>query len=305
MARWPRFALVLLLGLPAAAGAEDLLLPPGVLRLPPTDSAGAESGPALEPASGPGAVADADGTTGAVDAVSAATPPAYVPAFFFPAYHELAAWSGSFELGLDGTTGNSETFNFRFGLDMERKWDIHQIDLDLDYIRKTAGSLETANRSLLDWRYERLFRNSRWTWFVHGTVEYDEFEAWDCRVTADTGLGYRLIATDSTKFTSRTGAGFARTFGLPDDRWVPELVMGLDFEHKVGKRHRLKAKVDYMPDVTDFAGYRINSQGSWEMLIDEAMNLSLKLSARSRYDSTPRPAKPHDLDYSAVVMWRF
>ncbi|MFW5692775.1 MAG: DUF481 domain-containing protein, partial [Thermoguttaceae bacterium] len=289
------------------AGAEELPPPPGVLRLPPVGAPEGDRGPALEPASAPDPdpPADDEAPTEPNDAVPADAPPQYVPVFLFPAYQEITAWSGSFELGLDGTTGNSETFNFRFGFDTTHQWDIHQLDVELDYLRKTTGRIETANRALLDWRYERLFRDTRWTWFVHGTFEYDEFEAWDCRVTADTGLGYQLISTDSTKLVSRTGGGFARTVGLPDDRWTPELVMGLDFEHKVGKRHRLKAKVDYIPDVTDFAGYRVNSQGSWEMLIDEAMNLSLKLSVRSRYDSTPRPAKPHDLDYSAVVMWRF
>ncbi len=285
----------------AARADESVPPPPGLLRLPSVDALETEPISATEPA----VEADAPAASEADESVPTAAPPAYVPALLFPAYHEMAVWSGSFELGLDGTTGNSDTFNFRFGLDAERKWDIHRIDIDLDYLRKTAGGTDTANRSFLDWRYERLFRDTRWTWFVHGTVEYNEFEAWDCRVTADTGLGYRLIATDSTKLTSRAGGGFSRTIGLPDDRWVPELVLGLDFEHKVSKRHRLKVKVDYMPDFTDFTIFRINSQASWEMLIDEGMNLSLKFSALNRYDSTPRDAKPNDLDYAAVVMWRF
>ncbi len=298
------FGLFLLPMLLPAARADELPAPPGVLRLPPI------SAPANTDVSGsvvPEVVASSDESANSEsdEAIPVVTPPSYVPTFLFPAYHEVAAWSGSFELGLDGTTGNSETFNFRFGLDMERNWDIHQIDIDLDYLRKTAGGIETANRALLDWRYERQFRDTRWTWFVHGTLEYNDFEQWDARVTADTGLGYRLIDTESTALIARSGGGVAHKIGLPEDDWTPELVFGIDFEHKVGKRHRLKAKVDYMPNVTDFSGYRINSQGSWEMLIDEAMNLSLKLGVRSRYDSAPRGAKPNDLDYSAVVMWRF
>ncbi|MDY0166283.1 MAG: DUF481 domain-containing protein [Thermoguttaceae bacterium] len=286
------FALLVVPWFLVAAGADESVpAPPGLLRLPPIDEPAGESGEST--------ASEAD------EATPTARPPDYVPVFLFPAYTEMAAWSGSFELGLDGSTGNSETFNLRFGLDLERKWDIHQIDIDLDYMRKTANGVDTANRSFLDWRYERLFRDTRWTWFVHGTFEYNDFEAWDSRVTADTGLGYKLIATDSTKLTSRAGGGFSRKIGLPEDEWIPELVLGLDFEHKVGKRHRLKAKVDYMPDVTDFTTFRINSQASWEMLIDEGMNLSLKFSALSRYDSAPKGAKPHDLDYSAVVMWRF
>ena len=295
------FGLLLLAWLLSAARADEPSAPPAVLRLPPVDVSEPEAASDSEPDAEPEGTASPD-----PDAPPPSpAPPDYLPVFLFPAYTEMAAWTGSIKLGLDGSTGNSETFNFRFGLDAERKWDIHRIDVDLDYVRKTAGGVETAHRSLLDWRYERLFRDTRWTWFVHGTFEYDEFEAWDSRVTADTGLGYHFIATDSTKLVSRTGGGFARTIGLPDDRWVPELVVGLEFEHKIGSRHRLKAKVDYMPDVTNFTHFRIHSQASWEMLIDEAMNLSLKLGALNRHDSSPRDAKRNDLDYTAVVLWRF
>ncbi|MDZ7618487.1 MAG: DUF481 domain-containing protein [Patescibacteria group bacterium] len=314
------------LGVMFDAAGQAMPAPPGVLRLPPVDSLAlpavmapapapeseANEGPETKegPKTGEASKEDAkdskSSTPAAGDQAEAAvSPPDYLPVFLFPAYTELVAWTGSFELGLDGSSGNSDTFNFRLGLDMERNWDIHRVDIDLDYIRKTAGGVETANRSFLEWRYERLFRDTRWTWVVHGTFEYNDFEAWDARVATDTGIGYKLITTDATKLISRAGGGFSRKIGLPDEYWVPELTLGLDFEHKVGKRHRLKAKVDYMPDMTDFGHYRVNSQASWEMLIDETMNLSLKLGVISRYDSNPEGAEPSDLDYSAVVMWRF
>lgn len=303
-------SLVFLFGAFAVTAGADAQAPapPDVLRLPPIEEA---TGPNSEsPASAPPAASSEKAEDGKVsveteEAAAVVQPPEYLPVFFFPAYREMKAWDGSFELGLDGTTGDSETFNFRFGLDLERKWDVHQIDCDIDYTRKSADGNETANRSILDWRYERLFRETPWTWFVHGSVEYNAFEEWDSRIAADTGIGYKVIATDATKLISRVGGGFSREFGLPDEYWAPELMLGIDFEHKVGKRHRLKAKAEYMPDVTKFASYRLNSQGSWEMLIDEEMNLSLKLSVISRYDSTPDDTDPSDLDYAAVVMWRF
>ncbi len=281
--------------------ADPLPSPPGLVRLPPLEP--------LEPADllEPDFETAADSEAPALDGTSAVAvgPPEYVPVFLFPAYAEMAMWTGSFELGLDGSEGNTQAFNVRLGLDLERAWDIHRIDVDFDYIRKTARGVTTADRSFLEWRYERLFPETPWTWFVHGTFERNDFETWDARVTADTGLGYQIIATEATRLISRAGGGFSRKVGLPDDYWAPEMVLGIDFEHKVGKRHRLKAKADYMPDVTDFASFRINSQASWELLIDDAMNLSLKFSVSNRYDSRPEGAKPNDLDYAAVVMWRF
>ena len=215
-------------------------------------------------------------------------------------------WQGSFELGMDGTRGNSETFNFRFGFDTERKTDFDVIALDLDYNKKTADTVETANRAYLDWRYELLFnKESRFTSFVHGTVEYDEFQSFDVRVAVDSGLGYKLVDAKTTSLAARLGGGFSHEIGGPDDRYVPEAVFAMDFEHPLSKRQKFTASTEYAPDVTAMNDFRLNSQASWETLINQEMNLSVKLSALNRYDSTPHGARPNDLDYSAVLLWKF
>lgn len=214
-------------------------------------------------------------------------------------------WSGSFELGLDGSEGNSTRFNIRSGVDAKRKTDQDVLSLDLDYRKNTKESEETAHRAFFDWRYEWLFEDSPWTWFGHGTVDYDEFQAFDLRVAIDAGLGYEFVDTEATSFLARCGGGWSREIGGPDDDYVPEAVFGLDFEHQLSKRHKLTATVDYTPDVTDPRDFRMKSKAAWEMLLDAEMNLSLKLSALDRYDSTPHGAKPNDVDYSITLLWKF
>ena len=214
-------------------------------------------------------------------------------------------WSGNFELGLDGSEGNSPRFNFRFGFEAKRKTDEDVLSLDLDYHRNTNDSLQTAHRTFFDWRYERLSEKSPWTSFVHGTVDYDEFQAFDVRVALDTGLGYQFIDTDHTSLLGRFGGGWSREIGGPDDDYVPEAAFGLDFERQVTKRQKLTATVDYTPDVTDVADFRLNSKASWEVLLDGDKNLSLKMSVLDRYDSTPHGAKPNDVDYSVTLLWTF
>jgi putative salt-induced outer membrane protein YdiY len=219
--------------------------------------------------------------------------------------HEVRLWEGSFELGLNGTTGNSEAMNFRFGLDAKRKTPRHELTFDLDYRKDTSGGRETANRALLDWRLERMFEKSPWTCFVHGTVDYDEFQPFDARVAVDMGLGYQFIKHEGTSLAARLGSGFSREIGGPDERYVPEAVFGLDFEHRLNGRQKLTASSEYTPDMTGWGDCRIRTRAGWEMLIDEQMNLSLKLSVIDRYDSTPNGVHPNDLDYSAVLLWKF
>ena len=214
-------------------------------------------------------------------------------------------WKGGFELGLDGTEGNSQTLNFRLGFDAKRSAPESAITLDLDYRKNTTEAEETAHRAFLDWRYERLFGESPWTCFVHGTVDYDEFKAFDLRVTADLGVGYRLIKTERTLLVARAGGGFSHEIGGTDESYVPEAVFGLDFERQLSQRQKLTFSTEYTPDVTDIGDFRLTSRAGWEVLVDQEMNLSLKLSVLDRYDSTPGGAKPNDLDYSAVLLWKF
>jgi putative salt-induced outer membrane protein YdiY len=214
-------------------------------------------------------------------------------------------WKGNVELGLDGSEGNSQRFNLRFGVDAKRKTDQDVLSLDLDYHKHQSHSEETAHRAFLDWKYEWLFQDSPWTWFGHGTVDYDEFKAFDVRVSIDAGLGYQFIETDATTLVGRCGGGWSREIGGPDDEYVPEAVFGLDFERQLTKRQKLTATVDYMPDVTDFSDFRLRVKSAWEVLLDAEMNLSLKLSVLDRYDSTPHDAKPNDVDYAATLLWSF
>ena len=124
-------------------------------------------------------------------------------------------WSGSFEMGLDGSAGNSDTFNIRFGMDAKRKTKAHVITLDLDYHKNTNDSLETANRLFFDWRYEHPYEDTRWTWFVQGTTIYDEFQPWNVRVNMATGMGYHVMKTEATTMTARFGGGSSAKSAVP------------------------------------------------------------------------------------------
>ena len=214
-------------------------------------------------------------------------------------------WDGSFELGLNGAEGNTDNMNFRFGFKIKRETTTSILKFNVDYRKATQNETDTADRLYSDWRAERIFPDSRWTYFAHGSVEYDEFQAFDSRVTSGLGVGYALIKQQMAKLVARCGGGVAREFGVPDPEFVPEAVFGADLEWKRGKRHKLTAMAEYTPDVTAFGEYRLKGQAAWEMLFDEETNLSLKFSVLERYNSLPRGKLPNDIDYAATILWKF
>ena len=130
-------------------------------------------------------------------------------------------WEGNVELGLSGTEGNSETFNVRFGMTARHKTETFAQTLQVTSIQKSAGGVTTANTALVDGRLEWPMPQSRWNYFIHGLWEYDEFKAFQYRVSGDTGLGFELIQTEATMLMARSGLSVSHEVGGPEDAWSP------------------------------------------------------------------------------------
>lgn len=214
-------------------------------------------------------------------------------------------WEGNFELGMNGTAGNTETFNVRVGANAKYKSATRNHTLQLLYLEKTANQVQTAQTALADGRIEWPWDGSPWNYFIHELTEYDEFKAFRVRVSVDTGLGYEFMQNDRTTLIGRGGVAASREFGGPDDKTQPELLLGVEFKHKFSDKHSINFKSDYYPAMQDFNDFRLNSQASWEMAVAPEWGLSLKFSVIDRYDSTPHGAKPNDLDYSTLMIWAF
>jgi putative salt-induced outer membrane protein YdiY len=215
-------------------------------------------------------------------------------------------WDGSFDLGVDGSEGNTVASNFRFGFNAVRKTELSVVTCNLDYKKQSANNDPTVDRLYFEGRCERLLAKSRWSLFVHETVEYDRSQPFDVRDTSDAGVGYRLIKSDLTTLIGRLGGGFSHEYGGPENGdYFPEAVFGTQLECQLSKRQKIIGVVEYAPDVGDFLRYRIRTQAALEVTLDQEKNLSLRLGVLERYNSVPNGALPNDLDYATMLMWKF
>lgn len=267
--------------LPPNGQSEGLLLPPPPLaELPPS-------------------VFDPPKTVEVIE--EPAGPIWYYPWTWFP----RDGWKNSAELGINGSAGNAESFSFQTGGRFKRKTDFSLIDFRITHNRTEANGVETQNNALANADFERFFGESRWTYFVKNGLEYDEFKAFDVRYNINSGFGYSFVDTDAATLKGRFGAGASREIGGPDNAWVPEALFGADYEHQLNPRNKVIAKIDYFPEWAAFENFRLVADVAWEYLIDEEGNLSLKLGANDRYDSTPNGRRPNDVNYSALLLYKF
>lgn len=216
-------------------------------------------------------------------------------------------WTGGVELGMNGSSGNTERFNFRAGAKAERLTERYDTKLLAVYSYAQDDSVDTENRFLAEGRNDWLFKGSPWRVFAKTTLEYDDFKDWDLRWTAHGGVGYEFIKTDKTLLLGRVGLGFAREFGGSDNAWKLEGLVGGDFEHQLTQRQKFTASADFYPELApDIGPYRIEAKAAWEMLVDPESKMTLKIGVMDRYDSHPGDGfERNDFEYFAMLGWSF
>ena len=217
------------------------------------------------------------------------------------------AWDKTIDVGINGASGNSESLTLRLQIGAERKTDTMETRANALYrlSRQSGGTTENRFRFdvLNDWLPPE---GSKIRWWARGAYEYDQFQAWDHRVSGSAGLGYEIVNNDKHTLVGRAGLGGSQTFGDDDEDFRPELVLGLDYTYRIDERQRLVAGTEYLLDVSDTENWRTNSSARYEVLIDPTNGMNFQTGVTHRYDSNPGgSAKKNDTEYFATIGWRF
>ncbi len=239
----------------------------------------------------------------------AAPPPPEAPAPEAPPPQKtwLEGWERSVDLGINGASGNTENFNFRTRLGLNRKTEATDTKIHFLYILESQDGDNSENRGEFFARNDWLFKDSPWLIFAQGLLEYDEFEAWDWRLTLAGGLGYRFIDTEKDTLIGRVGLAVRREWGGPDDDWHPEALFGGDYEHRFAKHHKLFATGDFFLALDDdYPDYRFIVKAGYEILLSEKSKMTLKLGIEDEYDQSPGAGfRRNDFRYFATLGWVF
>lgn len=215
-------------------------------------------------------------------------------------------WEGSVELGLNGTTGNSERVSFRGGVSGRRQTDDYDTRLGFFFLYARDDGDTSDNRVALDARNDWLFKESPWRFFATLRSEYDQFQDWNTRTAVFIGPGYEFIKNDKTLLVGRLGIGGNYRTGGNDDGFTPEALIGADFEHRITERQKIFLTGEIYPNLDDGGEFRGLARGGWEILVDPDVNMTLKIGFENRYDSDPGgDAKKNDFDYYLALVWAF
>lgn len=214
-------------------------------------------------------------------------------------------WTGAMDFGLNGTDGNTQNLKLRAYAETKRERADSIWTANLLYGFGMAGNLRTENRMLFNTKYEWLLGDSPWSYWVSGGLEYDEFRAFDLLLFGHTGVSYAWWKNDLSFFKTRVGFGGSQTYGGPDDKFTPEMLLGFDYEHKFDNRSKLVLSGVMYPDIARWDRYRAEGRAVYEVLIDPERNITFKVGVIDRYVSQSQGSKANDIEYFAALGWKY
>ena len=215
-------------------------------------------------------------------------------------------WDWSVAIGVSGASGNNENFSGRAALDGQRNTSKYETSLSLSYIYGTSDGATNTSRGEMrlhnDW-----LTDSKWRYFVDAGYEYDEFQAWQHRLSGAGGVGYEFIKDDKQTLIGRIGLGASYETGKQaHEELVPEGLLGLDWDYKLSESTTLNASTTFYPSLEDLGEFRWNNRAGIEIVLDAETGMTMNAGIEHRHDSDPGSGiKPNDVDYYMGVGWKF
>jgi putative salt-induced outer membrane protein YdiY len=218
-------------------------------------------------------------------------------------------WAFRAELGASGSSGNVNQSALHAAIGAVLDDDARRLKMDLVYSRAKVEGTITEDKTYFEATHDWKFKDSKWTVFATGRMDWDKFQSWDRRATVGAGAGYTLSDTDTLKARVRGGFGAAKEWGNddPDDnKWRPEALLGGEASWKVNDTNTIEGRVTYYRDLENTDKYRVIATLSWSVKLAKDSPLSLKIGCEDEYDThRSSPYDTNDFRYFAALVCTF
>jgi putative salt-induced outer membrane protein YdiY len=218
-------------------------------------------------------------------------------------------WKYRAELGASGSRGNVDQSALHAAIGAVLDDDARHLKMDLVYSRSRVEGTTTEDKTYFEATHDWKFKDSKWTLFATGRMDWDKFQSWDRRATVGAGAGYTLSDTDKLKARVRAGIAGAKEWGNddPDDnKWRPEALFGGEATWNVNATNAIEGRFTYYRDLEHTNKYRIIATLSWSVKLAIDSPLSLKVGMEDEYDThRSSPFDKNDFRYFVAIVAAF
>lgn len=192
-------------------------------------------------------------------------------------------WIGSVQAAASGVESDNDEFDLRAAAAFARLTENDKLSASAEYFLSLLNGQSTDNNLLATGVYDRYLLPSDWLAFGKLQYQYDEFQAWENRLSAYAGLGYRIFHERPFALTIKGGAGATHEFGDVDET-TPEAYGEAALAWWIDERQVVEASINVAPDITDWSQYRVIARLDYSFRLD-TRGLALVLGLREEYQA--------------------
>ena len=213
----------------------------------------------------------------------------------------LEGYNKNVNLGLTGTSGNTDTLNTFARLRLFRDAPEARTELKADYWLNHSNGRRNRNRAEVVGTRDFKFPDEPQFLFVRTSYEYDEFQPWEQRVGLFVGPGYQFVKNDRFELRGRLGVGATYEVGQVNELH-PEGLLAVEGSWKITDRQRVTFSNTIFPLLDEFGEYRNKTELAWVIDIDQLDAMQLKVGIENEYETrTTGDAAHNDLKYFTAL----
>ncbi|HET7314986.1 DUF481 domain-containing protein [Salinisphaera sp.] len=218
-------------------------------------------------------------------------------------------WSGEFQLGINGNSGNTDNRSILASAAALRDTGPTRLSLSASVDREQEDGDQTAEEYQGEARYENDI-TSRTFWYVQEKLERDQFQNLDLRSRTTFGPGYFLVRQDQLIFKVRAGLGYQYEDYTDGESSQGEATaeLGWDYAQIIDNWLKLTHELTVYPEITNSPvdNYTLDSVLAAQVPLASSTVWGVKLSLENEYNSNPQPGvESTDTTYAIGVTRSF
>jgi hypothetical protein len=243
-------------------------------------------------------------------------------------------WSVRANLGANGQLGNTNQLSFLGSAQITRKTDDNFLDVSSTWMlseisrseaptgefpgilanfrdRFPAGNFASSNSSIAQQmgsvyaRDEFLSPGRAWSPFLYGLFEFNQSQDPEYRTGAFAGISYAFIDGKEEFLKVRVGVGVVYQAGATVNGCAPEGLLGFSLRYPFWDRQAIFVTTDFFPRLDEWGQFRLRSSAGYEILLDPARRVFLRLGLTEWYDTDPGNGQRNNLWYTSSLGVRF
>ena len=213
-------------------------------------------------------------------------------------------WSGKSNVGLNATTGNSDTTRYHVDGEVRRENDLNRYVAGIDFNRGSDSGTTNVDNWTAYANYDRFFSDKL---FSNNTVSFkrNTLQQLDLRTAVGTGIGYQILSRPGLRLSTTSGLSYVREqFDLVTTEEFAAFQFGINYEHQWFEWLRFFHNLDTLTSLENTADFVLRARTGLRYPISDNFVASLQVNVD--YDNTPSPgAESEDIIYTFTLGYSF